>query len=200
LAIPTFSGTGGKTLLDNAGATISAGVITATGFAGPLTGNASTVTTNANLTGPITSVGNATSIASQTGTGTTFAMSASPTFTGTVGAADLTTTGRTTSAGFTASGVAGTNSLDTSDNAISVANAGTVIFANFAGLIIINCLNVGSNALYIVGGGTVTNIANAGAPQGTVTYSGVNNGYIFTNTSGATFTFAFTTIRNRAAA
>jgi hypothetical protein len=110
LAIPTFSGTGGKTLLDNAGATISAGVITATGFSGPLTGNvtgnvsgssgsctgnAATVTTNANLTGPITSVGNATSIASQTGTGTTFAMSASPTFTGTVGAADLTTTGNT---------------------------------------------------------------------------------------------------------
>ena len=51
--------------------------------------------TNANLTGPITSVGNATSIASQTGTGTTFAMSASPTFTGTVGAAALTTTGNT---------------------------------------------------------------------------------------------------------
>jgi hypothetical protein len=36
-----------------------------------------------NLTGPITSVGAATSIASQTGTGTTFAMSVSPTFTGT---------------------------------------------------------------------------------------------------------------------
>ena len=58
-------------------------------------GNAATVITNANLTGPITSVGNATSIASQTGTGTTFAMSASPTFTGTVGAAALTTTGNT---------------------------------------------------------------------------------------------------------
>ena len=64
-----------------------------TGTASGLT--AGTVTTNANLTGPITSVGNATSIASQTGTGTTFAMSASPTFTGTVGAADLTTTGNT---------------------------------------------------------------------------------------------------------
>jgi len=37
-----------------------------------------------NLTGPITSVGNATSIASQTGTGDTFAMSVAPTFTGTV--------------------------------------------------------------------------------------------------------------------
>jgi hypothetical protein len=35
--------------------------------------------TNANLTGPITSVGNATSIASQTGTGTTFVVDTSPT-------------------------------------------------------------------------------------------------------------------------
>jgi hypothetical protein len=42
-------------------------------------GNAATVTTNANLTGPITSIGNTTSIASQTGTGTTFVMNTSPT-------------------------------------------------------------------------------------------------------------------------
>ncbi len=38
-------------------------------------------TTNANLTGPITSVGNATAVAAQTGTGSVFAMQASPTFT-----------------------------------------------------------------------------------------------------------------------
>lgn len=43
------------------------------------TGNAATVTTNANLTGPITSTGNATAIASQTGTGTKFVMDTSPT-------------------------------------------------------------------------------------------------------------------------
>jgi len=36
-------------------------------------------TTTANLTGPITSVGNATSVASQTGTGSTFVMNTSPT-------------------------------------------------------------------------------------------------------------------------
>lgn len=54
-------------------------------------GNAATVTTNANLTGPITSVGNATSVASQTGTGSTFAMSNSPVFvTPTLGAATAT--------------------------------------------------------------------------------------------------------------
>jgi hypothetical protein len=39
--------------------------------------------TNANLTGPITSVGNATSVASQTGTGTKFVMDTDPTLTGT---------------------------------------------------------------------------------------------------------------------
>lgn len=41
-------------------------------------GNAATVITNANLTGPITSSGNATSIASQTGTGTKFVVDTSP--------------------------------------------------------------------------------------------------------------------------
>lgn len=43
------------------------------------TGTAATVTTNANLTGVITSIGNATSIASQTGTGTKFVVDTSPT-------------------------------------------------------------------------------------------------------------------------
>ena len=50
-----------------------------TGTAAGLT--AGNVTTNANLTGPITSVGNATSVASQTGTGSVFVMQASPTLT-----------------------------------------------------------------------------------------------------------------------
>ncbi len=62
--------------------TLAALTVTAT-IAGSISGNAATVTTNANLTGPITSVGNATSVASQTGTGSTFVMSASPTGTGT---------------------------------------------------------------------------------------------------------------------
>lgn len=53
--------------------------VTSTTFVGALTGNASTVTTNANLTGVITSSGNATSIASQTGTGTKFVVDTSPT-------------------------------------------------------------------------------------------------------------------------
>lgn len=58
----------------------STGVATfAQTISGSITGNAATVTTNANLTGPITSVGNATSVASQTGTGSKFVMDTSPT-------------------------------------------------------------------------------------------------------------------------
>lgn len=54
---------------------------TNTGFGCNTSVAASTVTTNANLTGPITSVGNTTSVASQTGTGSVFAMQVSPQFT-----------------------------------------------------------------------------------------------------------------------
>ncbi len=64
----------------DASGNFSAGTITAN-----LTGTASNVTTDANLTGPITSSGNATAVASQTGTGSTFVMSASPTLTGSIG-------------------------------------------------------------------------------------------------------------------
>ena len=58
------------------------------------TGNAATVTTNADLTGVITSTGNATVIASQTGTGTKFVVDTSPTLVtpvlGTPSSGDLT--------------------------------------------------------------------------------------------------------------
>ena len=69
-----------------------------------LNGNDST---NANLTGPITSVGNATSIASQTGTGTKFVVDNTPTLiTPVIGVAtgtSLTTTGAVTGAELLAS-------------------------------------------------------------------------------------------------
>ena len=73
----------GATLTVSASATITDGTHsgTNTGDQTNITGNAATVTTNANLTGPITSTGNATAITAQTGTGTTFVMQASPTLT-----------------------------------------------------------------------------------------------------------------------
>lgn len=83
----------------------------ASGVATNLTGTAAgltagTVTTNANLTGPITSTGNATAVAAQTGTGSTFVMQASPTLTTpNIGAAtgtSLAVTAAITSSGATA--------------------------------------------------------------------------------------------------
>lgn len=71
----------GSLLYNAADGIMTAVEFTADYFNGDLVGNASTVTTNANLSGPIKSVGNTTSITSQTGTGTQFAMSTGPTFT-----------------------------------------------------------------------------------------------------------------------
>ncbi|MCK5611571.1 hypothetical protein KAR91_57400 [Candidatus Pacearchaeota archaeon] len=51
--------------LINNGNDSTSGDLTANSFIGPLTGNADTVTTNANLTGIVTSVGNATAIANK---------------------------------------------------------------------------------------------------------------------------------------
>jgi hypothetical protein len=56
----------------------SSGAVALTGITS-IDGQAATVVTNANLTGPITSVGNATAVASQTGTGSKFVMDTSPT-------------------------------------------------------------------------------------------------------------------------
>lgn len=69
----TFSGISSGTNTGDQTITLTGGVT------GSGTGSfVATVATNANLTGPITSAGNATSIASQTGTGSTFVMQASP--------------------------------------------------------------------------------------------------------------------------
>jgi hypothetical protein len=156
LAIPTFSGTGGKTLLDNAGATISAGVITATGFSGPLTGNvtgnvsgssgsctgnAATVTTNANLTGPITSVGNATSIASQTGTGTKFVVDTSPTLVTPTATTTIGVGGATPSASGAGITFPATQSASTDANTLDDYEEGTWTPNQGSGLVVVGAFS-----------------------------------------------------------
>lgn len=75
-ALKTYTSASPTLVTPNLG-TPSAGVATnLTGTAAGLT--AGSVTTNANLTGPITSTGNATAIGSQTGTGNKFVMDTNP--------------------------------------------------------------------------------------------------------------------------
>jgi len=98
-----------------------------TGSSGSCTGNSATVTTNANLTGVITSIGNATSIASQTGTGTKFVVDTSPTLiTPNIGAAtgsSLVLSGNLTVNGTTVS--LNSTTLDIADKNIVLGNVTT---------------------------------------------------------------------------
>ncbi len=97
----TASGTSGASPSWSSVPTILGTNITGTASGLNIGGSAGSVTTNANLTGVITSVGNATSIASQTGTGTKFVVDTSPTLvTPVIGAAtgtSLSVTGSLTS-------------------------------------------------------------------------------------------------------
>lgn len=90
-------------------------------------GNAATVVTNANLTGVITSSGNATSIASQTGTGSTFVVSAGPSITGTLTGATSTWSGTvaigSTSANSEALYVIGGAAADATVTALTISTA-----------------------------------------------------------------------------
>jgi hypothetical protein len=187
LAIPTFSGTGGKTLLDNAGATISAGVITATGFSGPLTGNvtgnvsgssgsctgnAATVTTNANLTGPITSVGNATSIASQTGTGTKFVVDTSPTLVTPTATTTIGVGAATPSASGAGITFPATQSASTDANTLDDYEEGTWTPTQGAGLTVVGTF--GSSGIYTKIGRVVTLYGTMTATTSIIVNAGSN--------------------------
>ena len=133
--------------------------------------------TNANLTGPITSVGNTTSIASQTGTGTTFAMSASPTFTGTVGAVDVTTTGNT---------ILGNASTDT----LNVGNGGLVKDAS--GNVGIGLSNPSSklDVFGVARASTLSLLGTTAFSEGTISQD-INWGMYFKAASAAAVEFAW---------
>ncbi len=78
----TSANTASTIVARDASGNFSAGTISATTFNGSLNGNASTVTTNANLTGPVTSVGNATSISNNVLTNAMQSQVATQTFKG----------------------------------------------------------------------------------------------------------------------
>lgn len=91
----------------------------------------------------------------------------------------------------------GRATIDTSVSATSVANGGTIDFANASGLFLVNNHTNGGVTLYLCGAGAVAVLGNTGNQVGTLVYNAGINGYRFTNNSGSTATFGFFTIRTR---
>ncbi len=161
------------------------GGVTATG---PGSANA-TVVTNANLTGPITSTGNATSVAAQTGTGSTFVMQASPTLTtpniGTPTAGVLTScTGLPLTTGVTGTlpignGGTGQTSASGAFNALSpMTTQGDIIYGGTSGAG--TRLVAGTSSQVLIGGTTPAwgNVPSAALPITTPSVYGAIRNYI----------------------
>lgn len=151
---------------------------TATGLS--IGGNAATVTTNANLTGPITSSGNATSVAAQTGTGSVFVMQASPTLTGTMVADSGTFSGTLGVTGNTYSLTGATASLAASGTEDIFAPAGNSVYL----VTVQGASNDAWRAVaFVMGATNDPNVTTSVNQYVTVTYSGAN--IRLTNTHGA---------------
>lgn len=140
----------------------------ASGVATNLTGTAASltaghVTTNANLTGPITSSGNATAIGAQTGTGSTFVMQASPAITTPALSGPTVSTAATVTAGTNAQGQ---GALTSDNNVITTAAAspsGATLPTATTGRIV-TIANEGANTVNVfpASGGTIDGLsANA---------------------------------------
>jgi hypothetical protein len=148
-------------------------------ISGSITGNAATVTTNANLTGPITSSGNATSVASQTGTGSTFVMNTSPTLvTPTIGVATATSVNKV------AITAPATSSTLTVADGKTLTASNTVTLTGTDGV----SMNVSNNKIaqitMIIGDGVNAISANATSFAVPCTFAGTITGYTIAADAG----------------
>lgn len=133
--------------------------VTSTTFVGALTGNASTVTTNANLTGDVTSAGNATTLATVASAGTTGGSTAIPVIT--INAKGL-TTGITTAAVVAPAGTLSGATLASNVLASSLTSVGTLAGLTATGTAALATLTVSGDAtiagnLYVNGTTTAVN-------------------------------------------
>jgi len=105
---------------------------------------------------------------------------------------------RITSAGtLSITQTAGTNTIDVSGNATSIANGGTVAFPNASGMLVVNNHTSGSVTIYLGGGGATSVVSSVGVQVGTFTYTSGNAGYTWTSNYGSTATYAFYFLKTR---
>ena len=133
--------------------------VTSTTFVGALTGNASTVTTNANLSGDITSAGNVTTLASVASAGTTGSSTAIPVIT--INAKGLTTS-ITTAAVVAPAGTLSGATLASNVITSSLTSVGTLAGLTATGTAALATLTVSGDAtiagnLYVNGTTTAVN-------------------------------------------
>jgi len=91
----------------------------------------------------------------------------------------------------------GSYTIDTTAEATSIANNGTVDFPNASGMLIVNNHNSGAITIYLCGGGVTVVVSNVTTQVGTFTFIPGIGGYRWTNNSGSTATFGFFFVRTR---
>jgi hypothetical protein len=89
-------------------------------------------------------------------------------------------------------------STDTSANAIAIASAGTKVFSNFSGMIIVNNTATGGVGLFLVGAGANLTVASVGSSVGSFSYVAPN--YVWTSNDASTSNYTFTLFRTRSTA
>ena len=94
----------------------------------------------------------------------------------------------------------GKYTVDVSGGATSIANGGTVDFANASGMLVVNNHSSGAISLYLCGGGGTTLTGTTGTQVGTFAYVAGISGYRWTNNFGSTATFGFFFVRTRTTA
>ena len=90
--------------------------------------------------------------------------------------------------------------IDTTPAQISIANGGTINFANFSGMVVMNNHSTGGVTIWLAGAAITTAVANNGTQVGTMAYNAGIDGYTWTNNSGVTSVFGAAIIRTRTGA
>jgi hypothetical protein len=100
-------------------------------------------------------------------------------------------------ANFSITQTPGKYTVDVTGGATSIANSGTVDFANASGMLIVNNWYTGAVAIWICGSGSVNLVSNISTAYGGLAYNVGVNGYRWTNNTGSTTSFGFFFIRTR---